>query len=324
MKAAIIRNPGPDSSVSIGEREAPEPEHGQIRVRVAASALNRADLLQRMGRYPAPSSVPPDIGGLEYSGTVDAVGSGVTLWSAGDRVMGIVAGAAHAEAVVVHEREALPVPNSVDLVQAAAIPEAFLTAYDALSLQLGVRAGRTVLIHAVGSGVGTAAVQIARRAGAVTIGTSRTAEKLERAAALGLDYSVVADHGWSDRVREIAPDGVDAILDLVGASYLDGNLRSLGRRGHLLVVGLVGGVEAPINLGRLLNLRGLITGTVLRSRPLEEKIALARNFAAEVLPAFGSGQLAAVVHSVIPFEEIEEGYRAMAANETYGKIVMRW
>lgn len=325
MKAVVTQDPGPQSTLEIVERPTPSPGPDEIRVAVAASALNRADLLQRMGRYPPPPGAPLDVCGLEYAGVVDAVGERVTLWEKGDRVMGIIGGGAHSEAVVVHEREAMPVPKSLDLTEAAAIPEAFLTAWDALFLQLDLRVGEKVLIHAVGSGVGTAAIQLARLAGAETFGTSRTEGKLERATELGLEHAIVGGGAdWPAEVLDIAAGGVDAVMDLVGGDYTEGNLRCIAARGRILVVGLVAGAQTPLDLGRLLSRRASIAGTVLRSRPIEEKISLAQKFVADILPSFASGRLRPIVHSVLPMGQAEEAYRRMSDNDTFGKLVLEW
>lgn len=304
----------------------PEPGIGQIRVRVRASALNRADLLQREGNYPVPSGVSAEISGMEYAGEVDALGSAAALWKIGDRVMGIIGGAGHAEYLCVHEREALPVPKPLSWDEAAAIPEVFLTAYDALFNRLDLRTGETVLIHAVGSGVGTAALQIARVAGARVAGTARSAGKLERARKLGLDVGIDASRGdWATQVEAaIGTEGVNAVLDLVGGNYLEGNLRVLGSRGRIVVVGLTAGAITPFNMGVLLRKRLTIVGTMLRGRPVEEKISLARDFSDRIIPLFQSGRLKPVIDRVLPFEEIRAAHVLMASNDTFGKIVLRW
>ena len=326
MKAIIITKPGGPEVLKMQERPKPEPDVGQIRVRVRASALNRADILQREGNYPVPPGVPADIIGMEYVGEVDALGPAATLWKTGDRVMGIVGGAGHAEFLCVHEREAMPLPESMAWEDAAAIPEAFLTAYDALFNRLQLALGETLLIHAVGSGVGTAAVQIARVAGATIIGTARTAEKLERAKLLGLHIGVDASGGeWPLLVeREIGTERVHAVMDLVGGNYLEGNLRVLASRGRIVVVGLTAGGTAALSMHLLLRKRLTIVGTVLRARPLEEKITLAREFSARAVPLFEAGRLRPVVDRVFPFDEIRDAHELMESNQTFGKIVLSW
>jgi putative PIG3 family NAD(P)H quinone oxidoreductase len=326
MKAVIITRPGGPEVLEIQERPKPEPGVGQIRVRVRASALNRADLMQREGNYPVPPGVSAEISGMEYAGEVDTLGPTATFWKIGDRVMGIVAGAGHAEYLCVHEREAMPVPKALLWEDAAAIPEVFITAYDALFNRLTLRTGETVLIHAVGSGVGTAALQIARVAGARVVGTARSADKLERAKQLGLDVAIDASRGdWAAQVEAaIGAQQVHAVVDLVGGNYLEGNLRVLALRGRIVVVGLTAGASSPFNMGVLIRKRITIVGTTLRARPLEEKIALAREFSERIIPFFDAGRLKPIVDRVFPFTEVRAAHELMHSNKTFGKIVLRW
>ena len=326
MKAVIITRPGGPEVLEIQERAKPEPGVGQIRVRVCGSALNRADLLQREGNYPVPPGYSAEIAGMEYVGEVDALGDGANLWKTGDRVMGIIGGAGHAEYLCVHEREAIPVPREMSWEDAAAIPEAFLTAYDALFNRLDLRTGETLLIHAIASGVGTAALQVAKVAGAKVMGTSRSPDKLERAKQLGLDLAIDASRGdWAAQVESaIGGQRVNAVLDLVGGNYLEGNLRVVALLGRIVVVGLTAGATAPFNMGVLLRKRVTIVGTTLRARPLEEKIELAREFTARMIPLFEAGRLKPVVDRVIPFEKVRDAHSLMQSNKTFGKIVLRW
>jgi NADPH2:quinone reductase len=326
MKTVIITRPGGAEVLEVQERPKPEPGVGQIRVRVRTSALNRADLLQRAGNYPIPPGVPADMPGMEYAGEVEALGADASMWKIGDRVMGIIGGAGHAEFLCVHEREAMPIPRGMSWEDAGAIPEVFLTAYDALFNRLALNTGETVLIHAVGSGVGTAGLQIARAAGARVVGTARSPEKLERAKKLGLDVAIDSSRGdWVSQVEAaIGAERVDALLDLVGGNYLEGNLRVLTLRGRMVVVGLTGGASAPFNVSVLLRKRLTIVGTMLRSRPLEEKIALAREFPERGVPLFETGRLKPVVDRVFDFEEIRAAHQLMESNDTFGKIVLAW
>jgi putative PIG3 family NAD(P)H quinone oxidoreductase len=325
MKAIRIREPGGPEVLELCEVAAVRPGLGEIVVRVAASGLNRADLLQRMGRYPAPAGAPADIPGLEYSGVVEAVGRGVSAWVPGDRVMGIVGGGGYAELTVTHERTAVRVPVGLDTVSAGAVPEVFMTAYDALFRQAGLSAGETVLIHAVGSGVGTAAVQLARRAGARTLGTSRTPDKLARAAELGLDAAIPGDEAWPERVRELTGGrGVDVILDLVGGPYLPGNLSVMATLARQVVVGVPGGSVSEIDLRALMGRRASIRGTVVRARPLEEKAALARQFESRVVPGLEDGSLRPVVHETFRPEDVGKAHGAMERNENFGKLLIVW
>ena len=326
MRAVIITRPGGPEVLEIQERPKPEPGVGQIRVRVRASALNRADVLQRAGNYPVPDGVSAEMSGMEYSGHVDAVGPSAALWKIGDRVMGIVAAGGHAEYLCVHEREAMPAPSRLSWEEVAAIPEVFLTAYDALFLRIGLRTGEIVLIHAVASGVGTAALQLATISGGMTVGTSRSAQKLERAKQLGLQVGIDASReGWVSQIEKaVGVDRIQTILDLVGAPYLEANLRLLALRGRMVVVGLTAGAQAQLNMGVLLRKRLTIVGTVLRARPIEEKIALAREFSERIVPFFDAGRLEPIIDRVFPFAEIRAAHELMESNETFGKIVLRW
>ncbi|MBA2244125.1 MAG: NAD(P)H-quinone oxidoreductase [Gemmatimonadetes bacterium] len=326
MRAIVISRPGGPEVLEEQQRPLPEPGPGGLRVRVRASALNRADLIQRRGGYPAPPGVPADVPGLEYAGEVDALGPRAGLWAVGDRVMGIIGGGGHAEYVVVHERAAVRVPSDLSWEEAAAVPEVFMTAFDALFHRLDLQLGERLLIHAVGSGVGTAAVQLARSAGAIVLGTSRTPEKLERARELGLHVGI--DSSAEDYVeavlRETEDAGVDAVLNLIGGRSLESDLRALAVKGRIALVGTMAGARAELDLGLLLRKRIQITGTVLRSRPLEEKIALAREFSRSVLPLLSTRQIRPIIDRVYPFAEIAEAHRQMEANESFGKLVLTW
>jgi NADPH:quinone reductase len=324
-RAVGIREHGEADVLELGELEVRDPGAEEVLVGVASAGLNRADVLQRRGFYPAPPGVAPDVPGLEYAGRVLQAGSAVRGLKVGDPVMGVVGGGAMATHLVVHEREAIAVPPGMDLSEAAAIPEVFLTAYDALFLQAGLSLGQTVLIHAAASGVGTAALQLAHAAGAVTVGTSRSAEKLERVRELGLDHAVVAEEGkFADAVRQAVGRAPEVVLDLVGAAYLDENVKAVAPRGCIVVVGLLGGAKGSLLLARLLSQRARLVGTVLRSRPLEEKIALARAFERDVLPLFAAGRVRPVVDTVMPMERVADAHRRMESNETVGKVVLTW
>ncbi|MBA3458296.1 MAG: NAD(P)H-quinone oxidoreductase [Deltaproteobacteria bacterium] len=324
MRAIAITKPGGPNVLAVVERETPEPSRGEVRVRVRATAINRADLLQRMGAYPAPPDAPADIPGLELAGEVEALGPGVERLAVGDRVFGLVGGGAYAEQVVSHERALAKMPEGMSFEDAAAIPEAFITAHDAIVGQAGLSAGETLLIHAVGSGVGTAAVQLARALGAFAIGTARTAEKLERAKALGLDAGVVAEGArFADAVRAIEPVGAHVVLELVGGGYLDEDLRCTRPLGRIVLVGLLGGAKHELDLGLILRKRLRILGTVLRSRPLEEKLAVMRTFEERVVPLFARGKLQPVIDVVMPLDQAGAAHARMASNVGFGKIVLK-
>ncbi|MBL8608470.1 MAG: NAD(P)H-quinone oxidoreductase [Myxococcales bacterium] len=324
MRAVVIREPGGPEVLELREVAEPSPSSGEVRVRVRATAVNRADLLQRMGLYPAPPGDPQDVPGLELAGEIDAVGPGVTEWRVGDRVYGLVGGGAYAEKVVVHARAIAAMPARLSFEEAAAIPEATLTAYDAMVEQAGLGAGDNVLVNAAGSGVGTAAVQIARALGAFVVGTARSQDKLDRAAALGLDRGVLpADGRFADAVRAATGGrGVDVVLELVGGNYLEEDILACAERGRVVVVGLVGGATAGVALALLLKKRLRIFGTVLRSRPLEEKIAAAQLLGRRIGPLVERGAVKPVVDAVLPLDRAGEAHRLVASNATFGKIVL--
>jgi NADPH:quinone reductase len=321
------RGAGGVEVIEPGELEVRDPGAGEVQVEIAAAGLNRADLLQRRGAYPAPAGAPPDVPGLELAGRVVARGVGATLWRDGDAVMAITGGGAMARRITLHERELMPVPAGLSLTDAAAIPEVFLTAWDALVRQARLRAGETALVHAVASGVGTAAVQLIRAAGARPLGTSRRAAKLDAVRPLGLDDGiVVADPpGFAAEVAARTGDrGAEVVLDTVGASYFEENLRAVAVRGRIVLLGTLGGGTGTAPLGVILRKRVTVIGSVLRSRPLEEKIALARQAAAELIPMFERGLLRPVVDQVLPIGEVAVAHARMEADGNVGKIVLAW
>jgi putative PIG3 family NAD(P)H quinone oxidoreductase len=328
MKALRILRPGNEDGIELADAPEPIPGPADVLVQVHATALNRADLLQVLGRYPPPPDVPQDIPGLEYAGTVVATGPKVQRLKPGDRVMGLTGGGAFAARLVTQEREPLRIPAELTFEQAAAVPEAFYTAYDALVLQGGLRAHARVLIHAVASGVGTAALQLVRSYRGEAIGTARTAEKFQRCADIAPFHPLVVDAAeprFADRVLALTSgQGVDVVLDLVGGRYLAESLACLAYRGTLVQVGTQDGVKAEVDLRQLMGKRAHLLGTLLRSRPLEEKIALARAFEAEVLPGFAALELKPVVDAVFPAGEVRRALKRMASNASVGKLVLVW
>ncbi len=323
MKAVIITQPGGPEVLAIREVETPQPIGEQVRVRVRASGINRAELLQRMGTYPAPPGSPQDIPGLEFAGEVDALGPLASKWKPGQRVMGLVGGGAQAEYLVTHEGLLVEIPDNLDYIQAGGIPEVFMTAHDALFTQAGLQMGERVLIHAAGSGVGTAAVQLARAAGATTYGTSRTPAKLEAARALGLDVGLSDPNFAADIQRLTNGAGVHVVIDFIGAPYLEQNLQALALWGRLVFLATMGGAHGDVNLGMLMQKRISLRGVTLRTRTLEEKMAVTRRFAAGVVPLLAKGQVKPVIEQVYPLEEIAEAHRVMGENRNFGKLVLR-
>ncbi|MGH2686301.1 MAG: NAD(P)H-quinone oxidoreductase [Actinomycetota bacterium] len=317
MRAVVLESYGEAEVLQLKDVPEPEPGPEEVLVEVAATALNRADLLQRRGLYASPLPADHEIPGLELSGTVVAAGPRCLTLTPGDHVMGIVAGGAYAERVTVHERQLVPTPSSVELHDAAAIPEVFITAWDALVLQGGLTSGRTALVHAGASGVGTAAIQICKAIGAHVIVTASTT-KVDACRALGADQ--VVDYTTQD-FGQVARD-VDVVLDVIGGEYLDRNIDALRTGGRIIQVGVMGDQLATFPLGKLLYKRAGIIGTVLRARPLEEKIAVTQRFRHEVLPLFDDGRLHPVIDRRYELAAIADAHRYMESNANVGKIVV--
>jgi NADPH:quinone reductase len=324
MRAIVIREPGGPEVLELRDVPDPEAPFGHVRVRVRFAGVNRADLLQRGGFYPAPPGAPRDIPGLEYAGTIEAVGPGADRFAVGDRVFGLVAGGAYAQKLVAHEREVVPAPRGIDERDAAAAPEAFVTAYDALVVRGGLQPGERVLVHAAGSGVGTAAVQVARALGCFVVGTSRTADKIERCLSLGMNAGVVPEAGaFAQQVIEAtAGRGVDVVIDLVGGGYTRESLTACAPRGRVVVVGLTGGAVAEIPLGELLRKRLTLVGTVLRARPLEEKIEAARILERTLSPWLVEARVRPIVDRVFPLSEAGAAHAYVAGNTSFGKVLL--
>lgn len=324
MRAITIPVPGGPEALVPTDRPDPTPSRGEVRVRVRAAGVNRADLLQRMGRYPAPADAPQDIPGLEYAGVVDALGEGVTELAVGDRVFGLVPGGAYAERITVHARGVARLPDGLTFVEGGAIPEAFITAYDAMVTQAGLAAGERVLVQAAGSGVGTAALQIARAIGATAIGTARTAAKLERARGLGLSHGVVAQGGAFAQgvLAATGGQGADVVLELVGGQYVAEDLGCVAPLGRIILVGMLAGGSVELDLGALLRRRVTLRGTVLRSRPLEERLVAMQAFSRHLVPLFESGALRPVVDRVFPLERAADAHAYVATNDGFGKVVL--
>ena len=323
MRAVVLRSHGGPEVLEIQDVEAPVPGNDDISVDVVATALNRADLLQRMGLYPNPFPDDIEIPGLEFSGTVRSVGAHVRRWKVGDPVMGIVSGGGYAQQLVLPERQAMRIPTGISVADAAAIPEVFITAWDALVVQGVLTSGRWALVHAGGSGVGTAAIQICKAIGA-RIAVTCSAGKVAACRALGAD--VVVDYGSQDFVAEVASAtagvGVDVVLDVIGGDYLERNIAALATKGRIIQVGVMAGKPVLFNVGALLGKRASIIGTVLRARPVEEKISISQRFASEVLPLFDAGVLQPVIDRRYQLDDIAAAHEYMASNGNTGKIVI--
>jgi len=326
MRAAVITRAGGPEVLAIQDVPRPLPGAGEVLVRVRASALNRADIMQRQGRYPAPPGSPANIPGLEYAGEVVEVGGAVRRWKPNDRVFGIVGGGGHAEFVVTREAEVARVPGGMSWEDAAAVPEAFITAHDALVTLAAMHAGDVVLIHAVGSGVGLAAVQLVKALGGVPVGTARSEDKIARAKQLGLTHGAVLHedlqplaghvHHWTDG------RGVNVVLDLVGGPYLPASIECAAPLSRVILIGLLAGRSATLNLGAILNKRVMVRGTVLRARPPAEKAAATQAFERDVIPLLERGAVKPVIDRVFPLDHIREAHARMESNASFGKIVV--
>jgi NADPH2:quinone reductase len=326
MRAIVITRPGDLDSLEVREVATPEPAANHVRVRVHACGLNRADLLQAKGFYPAPPGYPPDIPGLEFAGEVESIGpDGTGDLKVGDRVFGIIGGGAFAEYVTRPAGMLARIPANLEYVQAAAVPESFMTALDALDNQGQIRPGDRVLIHAIGSGVGSAALQIAGMRTTRLIGTSRTAAKLERAKNLGQFLAInTSSEDFAQVIRDgTGGAGVDIILDFLGAPALEANLASLATRGRLVLIGLLGGSLASLDLRTLMAKRLTVVGTTLRGRPIQQKVALTRQFEQTVVGRLEDGTLSPVVDRVYAFEEIAQATARMSSNLGFGKVILR-
>ena len=328
MKAVYIKTFGGPENLAIREvPDPPKPTGLQVLVRVKAAGLNRADLLQRRGLYPPPAGYSPNIPGLEFAGEIVETGEAVSGWEAGDRVFGITAGEAQAELLLIESSLLARIPDNLNFTEAAAIPEAFITAHDAVFTQGELKSGETLLVHAVGSGVGLAAIQLAKAYGARTIGTSRTSGKLERSRQFGLDEAILT--GESPEFAEILKTknsgrGVDVILDLVGAAYFRENLKSLAPKGRLLLVGLTAGTRADFDLSIALSKRLRIIGTILRGRTIEEKAEATRAFSEQVVPLLANGKVRPNIDKVYPAERVGEAHEYLESNKSFGKVILEF
>ena len=325
MRAVLMDGFGGPEVLRLGETPRPRPGPGQVLIRVAATSVNRADLQQRAGNYPPPPG-ESEILGLEVAGRIEEVGAAVSGWRAGDRVMTLVGGGGYAEYATAPASTLMPVPEAMDFAQAAAISEVWLTAYLNVFREAGLQPGETLLVHGGASGVGTAAIQLAKALGPspviVTVGGD---DKAAACRALGADHAILyKTEDFSKRVLEITEKrGANVILDHIGGAYLEPNLTCLALYGRLVIIGLLGGPKAELNIGRLMVKRQRIIGSVLRARPVEEKARITAAFREQVLRRFATGELKPVIHEVFPLEDARRAHELMAANANTGKLILQ-
>ena len=325
MQAVVISKPGSPDVLKIEKLPDPTITDDEVLIQVAGAGINRADLLQRRGMYPSPDGYRDEIPGLEVSGTIIQLGNNVPKqWEEGQQVMALVDGEGYASMAAINHNMLMQVPSDIDTIHASGIPEVFLTAYDALVVQCGMKLQDKILIHAVGSGVGTAAVQIAKEFDCQIFGTAGSDAKIDFAKQLGLNHGINYNkESFFENVKlSTAKTGVDIILDVVGSSYLEDNINSLSLKGRLIIIGLLGGDKANIQLGKILRNRLQIIGTVLRSRTLEEKINLTQHFKNDLLDKFSQKKIHPVIDRVYPYHLAAEAHELMENNANTGKIIL--
>lgn len=322
MRAWIVEQPGDAHALQLGTQAVPEPGPEEVRVAVRAVGINRADVLQRQGHYPPPPGYDPRIPGLEYAGVVAAVGARVQSRAVGDGVMGLIGGGAYAEQVVTHERETLDLPPELALTDAAAIPEAFLTAYRALYLEGGLQPGQWCLVRGATSGVGQAALQLIRALGARSIATSRSRERLDGLQSIGFDLGLVDGSEGVAAAVQAHTGGAHVVVDFIGAPVLADNLAALRPEGTQVMVGLMAGAKTEINLGTMLMRRLKLRAMTMRSQPLERKIEFAQIFNERLLPLFAAGRLQPAVDRVFAFDDAVAAHQYMESGQHAGKLVL--
>jgi putative PIG3 family NAD(P)H quinone oxidoreductase len=323
MRAVVVTEPGGPEVLTVRDLPDPEPGPGEVVLDVAGTAVNRADLLQRQGHYPPPPGAS-DVLGLECSGTVAAVGEGVERWQAGDEVCALLAGGGYASKVAVPAGQLMPVPDGLDLVTAAALPEVACTVWSNVFMVAGLRADETLLVHGGAGGIGTHAIQVAHALGARVLTTAGSAEKLELCRSLGANVAIgYREQDFVEEVRRATDGrGADVILDNMGAKYLDRNIDALALEGRLVVIGMQGGAKAELDISKLLRKRAAVIGTTLRSRPTEEKAAICAAVVEHVWPLVADGAVRPIVHTTLPLDRVGEAHTLMADSGHSGKIVL--
>jgi putative PIG3 family NAD(P)H quinone oxidoreductase len=323
MRAVIASEPGGPEVLTVTELPDPVPGPGEVVVDVSATAVNRADTLQRQGKYPPPPGAS-DVLGLECSGTVAAVGEGVEPWQVGDEVCALLAGGGYAEKVLVPAGQVMPLPRGVDLVTAGALPEVACTVWSNVFMVAGLQPGETLLVHGGAGGIGNLAIQLAKALGARVVTTAGAPEKLDLCRELGADLAVsYRDQDFVEEVKAATDGrGADVILDNMGAKYLDRNISALATKGRLVIIGMQGGVKGELNIGKLLAKRGAVIATSLRSRPVDEKAAICAAVSEHVWPLVADGSVRTIVHATFPLEKAADAHRLMESGQHVGKIIL--
>lgn len=323
MRAVLASEPGGPEVLTVAELPDPSPGPDEVVIDMAATAVNRADTLQRQGKYPPPEGAS-EVLGLECAGTLSEVGSSVSGWSVGDKVCALLSGGGYGEKVLVPAGQVMPVPTGVDLVTAGALPEVACTVWSNVFMVAGLRGNETLLVHGGAGGIGTMAIQLAHALGSRVLTTAGSAEKLEVCRSLGADVTInYREQDFADEVRTATDGrGVDVILDNMGASYLDRNVSVLATEGRLVIIGMQGGAKGELNIGKLLTKRGAVIATTLRSRPTAEKAAICASVVEHVWPLVAEGTVRPIVHTRLPLERVGEAHRMMEAGDHIGKIVL--
>jgi putative PIG3 family NAD(P)H quinone oxidoreductase len=323
MRAVVCEGAGGVEVLKIGEIDDPTPAPDSVVIDVAAAGVNRADLLQREGHYPPPPGAPETLG-LECSGVISAVGEGVEDWSVGDECCALLAGGGYAEKVVVPAVQVMPVPESVDLISAAALPEAVATVWSNVFMIAHLKLGETLLVHGGASGIGTMAIQLGVAHGARVLCTVGSTEKMEFCSRLGADVAInYKEAEWASVVREAtAKAGADVILDIIGAKYLEDNVRSLAYDGRLAVIGMQGGMKGTLDLGRLMSRRALVAATGLRARPVEEKGQIIDEIVGHVWPLIAAKKVRPIVHRTFPLADVRQAHETLEQSSQIGKVLL--
>ncbi|MDR3612549.1 MAG: NAD(P)H-quinone oxidoreductase [Candidatus Obscuribacterales bacterium] len=325
MQAIVITQPGGPEVLTIREVERPEPSHNEVLIKIHAAAVNRADLIQRAGHYPPPRDVSQVTPGLEFAGEIVKIGKDVFDCMIGERIFGLVGGGAYAQYLTAHPRTLSRIPQQLSYEEASALPEACITAWDAMVSQGQLQTGESILINGVTSGVGTIAVQIAHALNCFVVGTTRSSSKSEKLKQLGLDNVIISEKvEFADKVKAFtAKKGVDVVLELIGGDYLGEDLLCTAQNGRIILVGLIGGAKTNVDLSKVLMKRIKLIGTSLRARPLEEKIAVAQTFSKSVVPLIAQGKIVPVVDATYDLRDAGRAHEHLAQNSTFGKIILR-